>query len=48
MLFEEVRKHRFVPDSNLVDMHMGRLRRKVDADGETPTIHSVRAAGFVM
>jgi two-component system OmpR family response regulator len=46
MLFEEVWNYRFVPDSNLVDVHMGRLRRKVDATGEVPMIHSVRGAGF--
>ncbi len=46
MLFEEVWNYRFIPDSNLVDVHMGRLRRKVDVAGETPMIHSVRGAGF--
>ncbi len=48
MLFEEVWNYRFVPDSNLVDVHMGRLRRKIDEPGEPPLIHSVRGAGFVL
>ncbi|HVA13538.1 MAG TPA: response regulator transcription factor [Stellaceae bacterium] len=48
MLFEEVWKYRFIPDSNLVDVHIGRLRRKVDAPGEAPMIESVRGAGFVL
>jgi two-component system OmpR family response regulator len=48
MLFEEVWNYRFVPDSNLVDVHMGRLRRKVDAPGEAPLIHNLRGAGFVL
>jgi two-component system, OmpR family, response regulator len=48
MLFEEVWNYRFVPNSNLVDVHMGRLRRKVDEPEETPMIHSVRGAGFVL
>jgi two-component system OmpR family response regulator len=48
MLFEEVWNYRFVPSSNLVDVHMGRLRRKVDAAGETPMIDSVRGAGFML
>lgn len=48
MLFEEVWNYRFVPDSNLVDVHMGRLRHKVDPDGEPPMIHSVRGVGFVL
>jgi two-component system OmpR family response regulator len=48
MLFEDVWNYRFVPDSNLVDVHMGRLRHKVDAAGEAPMIHSLRGAGFVL
>jgi two-component system OmpR family response regulator len=48
MLFEEVWNYRFVPDTNLVDVHMGRLRHKVDLADEPSTIHSVRGAGFVL
>jgi two-component system OmpR family response regulator len=48
MLFEEVWNYRFVPNSNLVDVHMGRLRRKVDEPEEAQMIHSVRGAGFVL
>jgi DNA-binding winged helix-turn-helix (wHTH) protein len=47
-LFREVWNYRFVPDSNLVDVHMGRLRRKVDASNEAPMIRNVRGAGFVL
>jgi two-component system OmpR family response regulator len=48
MLFEEVWNYKFVPRSNLVDVHMGRLRRKVDRPGEQPMIHNVRGEGFVL
>lgn len=48
MLFEEVWNYRFVPDSNLVDVHLGRLRRKVDYCDEVPMIHSIRGAGFML
>jgi two-component system, OmpR family, response regulator len=48
MLFEEIWNYRFVPNSNLVDVHMGRLRRKVDEVEAAPMIHSVREAGFVL
>jgi two-component system OmpR family response regulator len=48
MLFEDVWNYRFVPDSNLVDVHMGRLRHKVDAPGETPMIQNLRGAGFIL
>jgi two-component system OmpR family response regulator len=48
MLLEEVWSYRFVPQTNLVDVHMGRLRRKVDGPDEAPLIHSVRGAGFML
>ena len=48
MLLEEVWKYNFVPQTNLVDVHMGRLRRKVDQPDEPPMIHSVRGTGFVL
>jgi len=48
MLFEEVWHYRFDPRTNLVDVHIGRLRRKVDAPGETPMIQSIRGTGFLL
>jgi two-component system, OmpR family, response regulator len=48
MLLEEVWHYKFVPQTNLVDVHMGRLRRKVDAPHEPPMIHNVRGAGFIL
>ncbi len=48
MLLEEVWNYKFVPTTNLVDVHMGRLRHKVDGPNETPMIHNVRGAGFVL
>src|SRR5215467_7233764 len=48
MLLEEVWNYKFVPQSNLVDVHMGRLRHKVDGPSETPMIHNVRGAGFIL
>jgi two-component system OmpR family response regulator len=48
MLFEEVWNYKFVPQSNLVDVHMGRLRRKIDRPDEQVMIHSVRGEGFVL
>jgi two-component system OmpR family response regulator len=47
-LLKEVWNYRFVPQSNLVDVHMGRLRHKVDEPHEPPMIVSVRGAGFVL
>nr|WP_321986339.1 response regulator transcription factor [uncultured Lichenicoccus sp.] len=48
MLLEDVWHYRFIPQTNLVDVHIGKLRRKVDAPGETPLIHSIRGAGFML
>jgi two-component system, OmpR family, response regulator len=47
-LLEEVWHYRFIPKTNLVDVHMGRLRRKVNGPNETPMIHSIRGAGFIL
>lgn len=46
MLLEDVWRYRFVPQTNLVDVHVGKLRRKLDAAGESPLIQSVRGEGF--
>lgn len=48
MLFEEVWNYRFVPKSNLVDVHMGRLRRKLDGPEDPPMIRNERGIGFLL
>jgi two-component system OmpR family response regulator len=48
MLLEEVWNYKFVPATNLVDVHMGRLRHKVDGPNDLPMIHNVRGAGFIL
>lgn len=48
MLLEQVWNYRFVPQTNLVDVHIGRLRRKLDGPDETPMILSVRGVGFML
>lgn len=47
MLFREVWKYTFVPKTNLVDVHEGRLRRKIDGRFEPPMIRNVRGQGFI-
>ncbi|MEA1086338.1 response regulator transcription factor [Sphingomonas sp. CD22] len=47
MLLQDVWGYTFEPDSNVVDVHIGRLRRKIDAEGEVPLIRSVRGQGYV-
>jgi DNA-binding response OmpR family regulator len=34
--------------SNLVDVHVGRLRRKLDLPGARPLLHTIRGAGFLL
>jgi len=48
MLFEEVWHYRFDPGSNLVDVHIGRLRRKIDNPKEATLIRTVRKIGFML
>lgn len=47
MLLEDVWHYRFVPQTNLVDVHIGKLRRKLDLAGEPTLIESIRGAGFL-
>ena len=48
ILLKEIWNYRFVPKTNLVDVHMGRLRRKVDEPHEAPMIKNVRGVGFIL
>jgi len=47
-LLKEVWHYKCVPETNLVDVHMGQLRRKVDRSDESPMIRTVRGVGFVL
>ncbi len=46
MLLEDVFGYRFELKTNLLDVHVGRLRRKLDPPGATPLLRSVRGVGF--
>jgi two-component system OmpR family response regulator len=48
MLLEDVWHYRYMPQTNLVDVHIGKLRRKVDMAGDPPLIRSVRGSGFML
>ena len=48
MIFEAVWGYRFDPGTNLIDVHMGRLRKKVDPAGAAPLIHTVRGSGYAL
>ena len=48
MLLEDIFGYRFALKTNLVDVHLGRLRRKLDFPGETPILSTVRGIGFTL
>jgi two-component system OmpR family response regulator len=48
MIFETVWGYHFDPGTNVIDVHIGRLRRKVDAAGFEPLINTVRGCGYAM
>jgi DNA-binding response OmpR family regulator len=38
----------FDPESNVVDVYVGYLRRKIDGEGEPRLLHTVRGAGYML
>jgi two-component system OmpR family response regulator len=48
MIFEAIWGYHFDPGTNLIDVHLGRLRRKIDRPGAPPLIHTVRGAGYAL
>ncbi len=48
MLLENVWEYHFDPQTNVIDVHISRLRQKIDRDFETTLIHTVRGAGYVI
>jgi two-component system OmpR family response regulator len=46
MLLEGVWDYHFDPGTNVIDVHISRLRRKIDEEGDMPLIHTVRGAGY--
>jgi two-component system OmpR family response regulator len=48
MLLEKVWDFSFDPTTNVVDVHVSRLRRKLDLPGEAPMIRTVRGAGYAL
>jgi two-component system, OmpR family, response regulator len=48
MLLEQVWDYHFDPQTNVIDVHVARLRQKIDKPFETPLIHTVRGAGYCL
>lgn len=48
MMLEEVWDYHFDPGTNVIDVHISRLRKKIDEQAETPLLHTVRGVGYML
>lgn len=48
MLLEEVWDYHFDPGTNVIDVHISRLRKKIDEGAERPLLHTIRGAGYML
>ncbi|MGY4496028.1 response regulator transcription factor [Pseudomonas sp. TE3610] len=48
MLFQEVWGYHFDPGTNIIDVHLGRLRKKIEGSEQSPVIQTVRGTGYVL
>ncbi len=48
MLLEKVWDYHFDPQTNVIDVHVSRLRSKIDRGFDPPLLHTVRGAGYVL
>jgi len=46
MLLENVWGYHFDPQTNVIDVHVSRLRQKIDRDFDKPLLQTVRGAGY--
>ena len=48
MLLENVWDYHFDPQTNVIDVHMSRLRGKIDKGHANPLLHTIRGAGYMI
>ncbi len=48
MLFDEVWNHHHIEPTRVIDVHIGKLRHKLDPEGTGPVIETVRGAGYIL
>lgn len=48
MMLEEVWDYHFDPGTNVIDVHISRLRKKIDEQSDTPLLHTVRGVGYML
>ena len=48
MILEQVWGYNFDTSSNIIDVHINHLRRKIDSDSRTKLIHTIKGVGYVL
>jgi two-component system OmpR family response regulator len=48
MMLEEVWDYHFDPGTNVIDVHISRLRKKIDDGDRQPLLHTVRGVGYML
>ena len=48
MLLEKVWDYHFDPQTNVIDVHISRLRAKIDKEFDTPLLQTIRGAGYML
>ncbi len=48
MLLEQVWDYHFDPQTNVIDVHISRLRAKIDKEFEFPLLHTIRGTGYIL
>ncbi|SON54987.1 Transcriptional regulatory protein CusR [Hartmannibacter diazotrophicus] len=48
MLLEKVWDYHFDPQTNVIDVHISRLRSKIDKGYDQPLLHTIRGAGYMV
>ena len=48
MMLEEVWDYHFDPGTNVIDVHISRLRKKIDESGDVSLLHTVRGVGYML
>lgn len=48
MLLENVWDYHFDPQTNVIDVHISRLRAKIDKDFDLPLLQTIRGAGYIL
>ena len=48
MMLEEIWDYHFDPGTNVIDVHISRLRKKIDDGAETPLLRTIRGVGYML